>query len=110
MRRERGDEPRWVSQLIHGNEWDKAAVRRHLEGEDMETVLVIPLSKHRIRDRIVWNHTKSGVYITSSGYLMTREMRLNGELGGAAKGEPSGGVTRDEAWKELWGLSVPPRV
>ncbi|GAA0156366.1 hypothetical protein LIER_38260 [Lithospermum erythrorhizon] len=54
--------------------------KRLLEEEDVARVLPIPLSKHRIRDRIVWNHIKSGVYLTSSGYLTTREMRFNGSL------------------------------
>ncbi|GAA0148596.1 hypothetical protein LIER_07991 [Lithospermum erythrorhizon] len=59
--------------------------------EDAKLVLAVPLSKHNIRDRLVWNHTSCGVYTTASGYLAARSMRINGDIGGRGRGATSSG-------------------
>ncbi|GAA0141870.1 hypothetical protein LIER_02915 [Lithospermum erythrorhizon] len=82
MRRVQENGPRWVSQLINNKEWNKTLVEELLSEEDMIRALAIRLDQVGIRDRLVWNHTKSGLYITSSGYLTAMEMRRNGKLGG----------------------------
>ncbi|GAA0162731.1 hypothetical protein LIER_18761 [Lithospermum erythrorhizon] len=46
--------------------------------DEARKVLAIPLSRQRIHDRVIWNHTKSGHYLTCSGYISAREMKLNG--------------------------------
>ncbi|GAA0174291.1 hypothetical protein LIER_27713 [Lithospermum erythrorhizon] len=35
LRGERGDKPKWVSQLIQGGEWSREAMERAVEGEDV---------------------------------------------------------------------------
>ncbi|GAA0175267.1 hypothetical protein LIER_28477 [Lithospermum erythrorhizon] len=110
MHRSRGDGPKWVSQLITGGAWDSGEVSRLMEGEEMNRVLSIPLSKHNIRDRVIWNHSRSGEYYTSSWYLTARDMRKNGDLHGNYRGESSRGGSVGSWWKELWSLKMPPRV
>ncbi|GAA0176382.1 hypothetical protein LIER_29386 [Lithospermum erythrorhizon] len=102
------DGPQWVSQL-NKKEWDMAIVLEFLSEEDASRVLEIRLGKVTVRDRLVWNHTKSGTYTTSSGNITAREMRRNGELGGKFLGESSN-RSHVDGWKGIWKLRVPPRV
>ncbi|GAA0187338.1 hypothetical protein LIER_34626 [Lithospermum erythrorhizon] len=62
----------------------------------------------RVRDdRLVWNHIKSGTYLSSSGYLSARDMKKNGEIGGCCHGGTSMGRKKDKMWQNIWGLEVP---
>ncbi|GAA0157875.1 hypothetical protein LIER_38538 [Lithospermum erythrorhizon] len=83
MRGARNDGPRYVSQCTKNGKWDTELVKSVMDSDNANLVLAIPLSRQQIRDRLVWNHTKSGNYLTSSGYLSTRNMKRNGELGGS---------------------------
>ncbi|GAA0176359.1 hypothetical protein LIER_29366 [Lithospermum erythrorhizon] len=98
LRGQSAEGPRCVSQLIENGAWNANLIQDLLNSEDARLVLSIPLSRQRIRDRIVWNHTKSGMYTTSSGYLSERSMKKNGELGGACKWESSATSGRDKLW------------
>ncbi|GAA0170366.1 hypothetical protein LIER_40941 [Lithospermum erythrorhizon] len=78
--------------------------------DDAQLVLSIPLSKQSIRDKLVWNHTKSGIYLTCSGYRSARDMKKNGELRTKDMGTSSDGSSSSARWKGVWKLKVPPRV
>ncbi|GAA0144625.1 hypothetical protein LIER_05021 [Lithospermum erythrorhizon] len=49
----------------------------------------MPLSRYHIRDKIVWHHTNSGVYLMSSGYKSARTKKHNGGLHCKPAGESS---------------------
>ncbi|GAA0166061.1 hypothetical protein LIER_21308 [Lithospermum erythrorhizon] len=66
---------RWVSQLIRDGSWIKEEVDKCIEGEDMGLVLSIPLSLRGKRDQLIWKNSRSGTYITFSGYKYARDMR-----------------------------------
>ncbi|GAA0148328.1 hypothetical protein LIER_07803 [Lithospermum erythrorhizon] len=89
---------------------DPWLVNSVMDNDDANLVLAIPLSRQQIRDRLVWNHTKSGNYLTSLGYLSVRNMKRIGELGGSCEGDTSMGMRSDKIWQSIWGLKVPPRV
>ncbi|GAA0152537.1 hypothetical protein LIER_10992 [Lithospermum erythrorhizon] len=57
-----------VSHLMKEGHWDVQEVTRIVGAVDASLVLAIPLSQNQIMDRLVWNHTKSGCYLTCSGY------------------------------------------
>ncbi|GAA0151018.1 hypothetical protein LIER_09828 [Lithospermum erythrorhizon] len=84
LRGDQGDRPRWVSQLIRRGEWIEGAVGKLMEGDDLAKVLVLPLSHRGMEDKLIWNHTHCGHYLTSSGYKCAHEMKKNGELRGKA--------------------------
>ncbi|GAA0141552.1 hypothetical protein LIER_02672 [Lithospermum erythrorhizon] len=102
--------PNWVSQLIWGGQWDLEEVSRVLGEEDAKLILAIPLSRHGIMDRLVWNHTKSGCYLTCSGYKLACTMKNNGDLEGRSVGDGSTVRPSDGLWSQLWRLKIPPRV
>ncbi|GAA0179660.1 hypothetical protein LIER_30001 [Lithospermum erythrorhizon] len=105
LRGERGDRARWVSQLISNGEWIKEEVERCVEGEDGQRILAMPLSLRGGRDKLVWQHSCSGVYMTCSGHKCA-----NSELRGKARGEGSIRGGGQGTWRELWKLKVAPRV
>ncbi|GAA0169382.1 hypothetical protein LIER_23885 [Lithospermum erythrorhizon] len=98
-----------VSQLIREGRWDVQEVIRVIGAPDAQLILSIPLSRHEIMDRLVWNHTKSGSYLTCSGYKRACDVKRNGDLGGRARGGGSLARGPDGLWKHLWGLKIPPR-
>ncbi|GAA0151152.1 hypothetical protein LIER_09934 [Lithospermum erythrorhizon] len=87
-----------VSQLIHEGQWNANLVRRLFDEEDTSRILAIPLSKFHVRDKMVWNHTKCGTYLTSSGYRSARDYKKDEGLRSKPVGESS---TRDSEG-ELW--------
>ncbi|GAA0176209.1 hypothetical protein LIER_42041 [Lithospermum erythrorhizon] len=69
LRGDRLDGPRCVSQLIEQGHWNAPLINRLMDSDDAKLLLSIPFSWQNIRDRLVWNHKKTGIYLTSSGYL-----------------------------------------
>ncbi|GAA0186425.1 hypothetical protein LIER_33713 [Lithospermum erythrorhizon] len=63
----------WMAKFIGGKKVSKV-----LGNDDAKQVLAIPLSRHHIMDRLVWNHTRSGCYLTCSRYKSAREMKRKG--------------------------------
>ncbi|GAA0183140.1 hypothetical protein LIER_30608 [Lithospermum erythrorhizon] len=110
LRGSRGDKPHWVSQLIRSAEWDKGRVEEVVEGEDVKNVLFIPLSRRGIKDRLIWNHTRCGNYLTCSEYKCAQTMKRNGELRAKGIGEGSRHEAGNRGWKDVWQLRAPPRV
>ncbi|GAA0183763.1 hypothetical protein LIER_31117 [Lithospermum erythrorhizon] len=103
---------RWrVSQLIRDGAWREDVIKELFAEDDVKQILAIPSSKFHVRDKLVWHHIKSGIYITSSGYKSARELKKNGELRSNQMGECSSrNEDEGELWRNLWGLRIPPRV
>ncbi|GAA0156809.1 hypothetical protein LIER_38347 [Lithospermum erythrorhizon] len=82
-----------------------------LMGEaDAKLIRAIAISKRQYHDRLVWHHTKSGNYLTSSRYLSARDMNKNGELGSSYQGETSSNLGQSKIWQQIWELKISPRV
>ncbi|GAA0151960.1 hypothetical protein LIER_37393 [Lithospermum erythrorhizon] len=58
LRDVRKERPRWLYQLIKNGEWDREAVESCIEGDDLQRVLAIPLSRRGRNDKFVWHHTR----------------------------------------------------
>ncbi|GAA0157671.1 hypothetical protein LIER_14891 [Lithospermum erythrorhizon] len=70
----------------------------------------MPLSLRGGRDKLIWQHSRCGQYLTGSGYKSAKEMKKNGELRGRACGETSSLDGVLSVWRELWKLKLAPRV
>ncbi|GAA0160329.1 hypothetical protein LIER_16910 [Lithospermum erythrorhizon] len=97
VRGERRERVRWVSQLMTNGQWIKEEVESCLQGDDIQRVLAIPLSRRGIRDKLIWSHTRCGKYCTCSGYKCARNMKKRGELPGKEMGESSSREEQNEA-------------
>ncbi|GAA0152967.1 hypothetical protein LIER_37598 [Lithospermum erythrorhizon] len=78
-----------------------------LGNDDAANVLSIPLSRSNIRDKVIWHHTRSEVYLTCSGYKCACDMKRNGEVrvdqrGNAVVGVLSTLVGRTYGKCRLW--------
>ncbi|GAA0185225.1 hypothetical protein LIER_32513 [Lithospermum erythrorhizon] len=93
-----------------GQEAMALGVEQLLGSEDAANVLAIPLSRRIVRDKLVWHHIRSRVYLICSGYKCACDMKRNGKVRGIEKGECSNGVVVDPCWNTLWQMQVPPRV
>ncbi|GAA0141775.1 hypothetical protein LIER_02840 [Lithospermum erythrorhizon] len=60
-----------------------------LDAEDTKKILAIPLSRYDIHNKLVWHHTKCGIYLTSSGYNNAKDLKKIGELRSKPVGESS---------------------
>ncbi|GAA0147260.1 hypothetical protein LIER_36485 [Lithospermum erythrorhizon] len=67
----RGNGPRWVSQLIQDNDWDRQGVVLLLGSEDAVNVLAIPLSRRSVRKEKMGN--------AAVGWLSILVGRLHGK-------------------------------
>ncbi|GAA0159428.1 hypothetical protein LIER_44131 [Lithospermum erythrorhizon] len=110
MRGTRRGDTRWVSQFIKEEPWDRRVIEQVMDLEDANKIMAIPLSKHHIRDRLIWNHTKSMTYLTCSGYWTTLDLKRNGDLQGGVVGETSRGSVEEPCGKIIWRLHMLPRV
>ncbi|GAA0168701.1 hypothetical protein LIER_23360 [Lithospermum erythrorhizon] len=80
-------EPRLVSQLIVGGQWDTQNVVEVVAEEVAHDILAMPLIRVPARDKLIWHHTKCGNYLTAFGYKCAKEMKGNGDFGGWARVE-----------------------
>ncbi|GAA0155015.1 hypothetical protein LIER_12842 [Lithospermum erythrorhizon] len=84
--------------LAKGVRW---RVEHLLGSDDATSVLSIPLSRRNGMDKLIWNYTRSGVYLTCLGYKCARDMIRNGECRGKTSEECSSGSVVDPCWSSL---------
>ena len=62
--------PRRVADIINKEkeEWELDPTEHRLDIEERKTILEIPLSCSKEKDRLVWPHTVNGQYTVKSGY------------------------------------------
>ena len=64
-----------VREVNKDGKWNRGVVMREFEEEDRWQILKIPLSLGRVKDRIYWAKSNSGVYTVKTGYKLIKEMK-----------------------------------
>ncbi|GAA0184226.1 hypothetical protein LIER_31514 [Lithospermum erythrorhizon] len=95
------EESATVSLLIQNGVWLENKVKCLFTAEDAVKILTIPLSKHHIRDKLVWSYSNCGIYLTISGYKSARTLKGNGGLCKMVMGESSNHGGELELWKNV---------
>lgn len=89
--------------------WKRDLVMRCFNGEEAQTILLLPTSRWGGEDKMIWHFTAHGGYSMHSGYAIALDLRKNGELGRKAKGEGSSDCGQKSFWKSIWRLPTPPK-
>ncbi|GAA0164138.1 hypothetical protein LIER_19845 [Lithospermum erythrorhizon] len=88
-----GLDPLHLQTLENAFNLNKAEGRANF-GKSNANVLSIPLSRRLVCDKLVWHHTKSGAYLTCSGYNCARDMKRNGDFRSGVWGRRHWGLGR----------------
>ncbi|CAN6571798.1 unnamed protein product [Malus baccata var. baccata] len=101
-----------VSDLIdpENREWKTDIVKGGFLKEDVSSILSIPLSKHGMRDRLVWHYSKNGEYTVRTGYGVALGLMENGDLGKKGRGMPSSAPSLTHVWNKIWKFEVPNKM
>ncbi|KAL5854464.1 hypothetical protein ACOSQ4_004266 [Xanthoceras sorbifolium] len=83
--------------------WDSALVRSSFAPIDADCILSLPTSVRSCPDKLMWHHSKDGLYSVKSGYWLAASLARDG----ASSSSPSAGSSW---WKFLWGLNIPAKV
>ncbi|KAL5823208.1 hypothetical protein ACOSQ4_021108 [Xanthoceras sorbifolium] len=83
--------------------WDSALVRSSFAPIDADCILSLPTSVRSCPDKLMWHHSKDGMYSVKSGYWLAASLARDG----ASSSSPSAGSSW---WKFLWGLNIPAKV
>ncbi|KAB2622478.1 ribonuclease H protein [Pyrus ussuriensis x Pyrus communis] len=62
-------------------QWNEGLVRSLFMEEEARFVLGLPISISRVPDKLIWHHTRNGVYTVRTGYGLALDLFANGELG-----------------------------
>lgn len=88
-------------------QWCSDIVTTCFSSEEARCMLSMPLSKFGCGNKLIWHHTKGGVYSVKTGYYIAQDLSRNGELGCKGRGESSAGQGRSKVWSTIWKLDVP---
>ncbi|KAL5742583.1 hypothetical protein ACOSP7_011960 [Xanthoceras sorbifolium] len=83
--------------------WDLALVRSSFAPIDADCILSLPTSVRSCPDKLMWHHSKDGMYSVKSGYWLAASLARDE----ASSSSPSAGSSW---WKFLWGLNIPAKV
>lgn len=64
--------------------------------EEARCILSMLLSKFGCGSKLIWHHTKGGVYSVKTGYYIAQDLSSNGELGRKGRGKSSAGQGRSK--------------
>ncbi|KAL2896024.1 hypothetical protein RDABS01_037808 [Bienertia sinuspersici] len=86
-----------VSDLImhDSKEWNLELLHEAFNTRDNDCILAIPLSNRDASDEITWAFSKDGFYTVKSAYMLGKGCNLE---------------DFHQAWVEIWGLNVIPKV
>ncbi|XP_027102929.2 uncharacterized mitochondrial protein AtMg00310-like [Coffea arabica] len=62
----------FVHELIEGRKWKTDQLQLWFNANDMELITSVPLSPYDRKDRLYWDHSKSGVYTVKTGYVVAK--------------------------------------
>lgn len=65
-----------ISSLINpdSGDWDVTLITQTFLPDDVNSILGIPLSRHKPRDRLVWAYTPKGSFTVNSAYIYYRDL------------------------------------
>ena len=96
-----------VSSLINpdNGEWNVHMINQLFLLADVMSILSIPLSCHKPRDKLVWAYTPRGNFMVNSAYKVAISMtRCN------SVAETSHGALHTSFWRKIWNLHIPPKI
>ncbi|EPS62007.1 hypothetical protein M569_12785, partial [Genlisea aurea] len=85
--------------------WNNPLVRRIFHPIDANSILQLPVAKHRAEDTFLWHYTKKGCYSTASGYFL-----LQNGGGDSMVGPSNHQLQQTNFWTNLWQFPIPPKV
>lgn len=93
-----------VDQLLTASgQWNEEEVRASFIGIDADAILKIPV-RGQGEDVWAWEPEKHGLYSVKSAYKLLYTKRQREEDAGSV------GASKDDTWKRIWKLDVPPKV
>ncbi|XP_071924943.1 uncharacterized protein [Coffea arabica] len=96
----------WVSELIEEGKWKNDLLLKWFCAKDAEHIKGIPTSIGRRKDRLVWGHSKAGIYSVKSGYALARQREGKAGTRTGQEAETSWEIRKRNVWKQLWHLKV----
>ncbi|KAL8464318.1 hypothetical protein ACS0TY_034008 [Phlomoides rotata] len=78
--------------------WDLPLIKEVFHREDVDHILKTYVSPIGYSDGYVWHFERKGIYSAKLAYKLAENLLLHGA------------VLRNEGWRQLWSLHVPPKV
>lgn len=92
-----------VSSLIDSDsgEWSVNLINQIFSSDDVTSIIVILLSHHKPRDRLILAYTPKGKWTVNSAYKVAMSMTQ-----GNSTAEASHGITQISFWRQVWNLHI----
>ena len=96
-----------VSQLIDEakGEWNVDLVKHVFLPDDAHTILGIPRSSKRNRDRMIWAYTPKGTFTVNSAYKVALSLSQSKSTEGTLDA-----TSHSQFWQKIWGLRIPNKL
>lgn len=100
-----GDRDMKVCSLMTENQksWDHEKVANLFCPDEARQILAIPLSVQSLQDRLIWQHSKTGIFTVKTAYHVACDMASNNSPASASSSRPTD-------WKWPWKLHIPPKI
>lgn len=85
-------------------EWKIQELKRYVSKQDLKAISSIPLSKLDHPDKLIWHHSKKGIYSVKSGYHVARRA-VEDITAPASSFQP-----HPSMWIKIWNLKIPPKA
>ena len=96
-----------VSELIDEakGEWNVDLVKHVFLPDDAHTILGIPRSSKRNRDRMIWAYTPKGTFTVNSAYKVALSLSQSKSTEGTLDA-----TSHSQFWQKNWGLRIPNKL
>uniref|UniRef100_A0A803NQ77 CCHC-type domain-containing protein n=1 Tax=Cannabis sativa TaxID=3483 RepID=A0A803NQ77_CANSA len=82
--------------------WDLRILQTHFGDIDIQRILSIPLSPFPREDKLIWQHSDTGIYSVKSGYQLAASLET--------QHEHSSSSTNRQWWNRMWSLRLPKKL
>ena len=90
--------------------WVPGLIQEGFNEVEAKLILSTPISWTGGCDKLVWFHSRNGVYSVRSGYGVALELMENGMLGRKGRGAGSEKSKHHRLWNSIWALDVPNKL
>ena len=96
-----------VSSLVNldSGDWNVHVINQLFLPTDFISILSIPLSHHKPRDKLVWAYTPRGNFTVNSAYKVAISMARCNPVA-----ETSHGALHTSFWRKIWNLHTPSKI
>lgn len=89
--------------LAAGTQWNAALIQQLFTSKNAAEILSLPISQVEARDRLVWQHTKEGIYSVVSAYQWLSKI-------GSSSPHPlersNNQAVIQQMWRCLWSMKI----